>query len=93
MNIKKNELFHLLTTVAELGAKNALIAAGIDKTEINLAEAYRRFSRKNVDAWIKGQYITPVKRGASTKIKLIELENVSMIEPITAAIKTPMVNN
>lgn len=86
MNIKKDELFSIMTTMAELGAKNALIAAGIDKTEISLAEAYRRFSRKNVDAWIKSEKLNAIKRGAATKIKLMDLEYAAKLNPLTQSL-------
>ena len=84
MNIRKDDLYTLLSTAAEYGAKKALVAAGLEKTEINLAEAYRRYSRKNIDAWIKSKQINTVKRGSSIKIQLLDLEKVSLFVPVSS---------
>lgn len=76
--LEEGQLRQMMSTAAELGAKHALIAAGIDKTEISQAESYRRFSRKSVDGWIQKGIIKPIKRGSSIKLNLAQLESLSM---------------
>jgi hypothetical protein len=77
VNLEKSQLRQMLNSAAELGAKNALIAAGMEKTQITKAEAYRRFSRKNVDKWIHNGNVIPVKIGASVKLNVMELESMA----------------
>lgn len=74
VKIEEGQLRQLLNTAAELGAKSALTAAGLNKTEISRAEAIRRFSKRSVDGWINNGKIKIVKRGSSSKLNLMQLE-------------------
>lgn len=74
MNIEKFELRQMLGTAASLGSKATLVAVGLDKTEINKAEAYRRFSRRTVDGWIADGHIKLVKRGNKFFLNVTEME-------------------
>jgi hypothetical protein len=76
LKLEESQLRQMLNSAAELGAKSALIAAGIVKTEISKAEAYRRFSRKSVDKWINKGNLMPIKRGSSSKLNVMELESL-----------------
>ncbi len=77
IQLEENQLRHMLTTAAEMGAKRALTDAGISKTEVNKAEAYRRFSRRSVDGWIASGKLKPIKRGSSIKLSLMSMESLS----------------
>ena len=74
LELEECQLRQMIFTAAEQGAKHALVGAGIDKTEINKAEAYRRYSRRSVDGWIKTGKITPIKRGTTIKLNVLELD-------------------
>jgi hypothetical protein len=77
VNLEKSQLRQMLSSAAELGATNALIAAGVEKTQINQADAYRRFSRKSVDKWIRNGDVLPVKTGRTVKLNVMELESMA----------------
>lgn len=77
LQLEENQLRHMLATAAEMGAKRALTDAGISKTEVSKAEAYRRFSRKSVDGWITSGKLKPIKRGSSVKLSLMSMEGLS----------------
>ena len=47
------EMRKIIKSTAQVAAKQALVAAGIDKTQISRAEANRRFSKYTVDVWLK----------------------------------------
>ena len=74
IQLEENQLRHLLTTAAEMGAKTALTEAGLQKKEITKAEAYRRYSRRSVDGWILAGKIIPVMRGVKTMLVVVDLE-------------------
>ena len=77
VQLQENQLRQMLSTAAEMGAKEALREAGLDKTQVSKAEAYRRYSRKRIDGWIKNREIIPVKMGNSVLLNVTELEAVS----------------
>jgi len=64
----------MLCTAAEIGAKNALRVMGIDKTQISKAEAYRRYSRRRVDRWVREGKIIPVKSSKSVLFNTSDLD-------------------
>ncbi|NQU55164.1 MAG: hypothetical protein HQ522_21815 [Bacteroidetes bacterium] len=67
----------MLSSAANLGAKNALREMGVDKTQISKAEAYRRYSRRRIDRWIKEGKIIPIKSKSSVMFNSGELETIS----------------
>lgn len=67
----------MLTTAAELGAKNALRQIGADKTQISKAESYRRYSRRRIDRWVREGKIMPVKSNGSVVFNVSELDALS----------------
>jgi len=77
VQLQENQLRQMLSTATEMGAKEALREAGLDKTQVSKAEAYRRYSRKRVDGWIKNKIIMPVKAGKTVLLNVTELEAVS----------------
>lgn len=71
------QLRQMLNSAAELGAKNALRDMGVDKTQISKAEAYRRYSRRRIDRWVKEGKIIPIKSKGSVMFNSGELETIS----------------
>jgi len=71
------QLRQMLSTAAEMGAKNALREMGVDKTQISKAEAYRRYSRRRIDRWVKEGKIIPIKSKGSVLFNSGELEAIS----------------
>ncbi len=77
MNIEMYELRQLLTTAASIASKATLIRAGLEKTEITKAEAYRRYTRRDVDEWVAAQLIKPITRGKKVRLLVAELDVLS----------------
>jgi hypothetical protein len=75
LNIHEFQLRQMLSTAAEMGAKNALREMGVDKTQISKAEAYRRFSRRRIDRWVREGKIMPIKSKGSVLFNASELES------------------
>lgn len=71
------QLRQMLSSAANLGAKNALREMGVDKTQISKAEAYRRYSRRRIDRWVKEGKIIPIKSKGSVMFNSGELETIS----------------
>lgn len=78
ININKPVLVELITSAAEMGANNALRSAGLDKSQVSKAEAYRRYSRKRVDRWISDGLVFTVSFGSSILINVKDLEIASL---------------
>lgn len=57
------ELQRLLNTAAELGARRALIGAGMDNPMLTYNQAVKRFGRSNMELWRKQGRIKPVQHG------------------------------
>ena len=74
ITLDEGQLRQIIYTAAEQAAKHTLVRAGMEKTEITKNEAYRRFSRRKVDGWIKGAKLVPVKRGTKSYLQVLELE-------------------
>lgn len=60
------ELKNLLTDAVELGAKKALIDAGISRPTISQTQAYELYGRARVDKWVKNRWIKRCKQGNNT---------------------------
>lgn len=75
--LEEGQLRQIIKTAAEQGAKHILVLAGLEKTEITKTEAYRRFSRRKVDNWIKEGDIIPTKRGKTSYLQVLEIEALS----------------
>ena len=71
------QLRQMLSSAANLGAKNALREMGVDKTQISKAEAYRRYSRRRIDRWVREGKIIPIKSKVSVMFNSSELEIIS----------------
>lgn len=71
------QLRDLLSTAAELGAKEALRKVGMDKKQISKAEAYRIYDRWRVDRWIREGKIIPVKQKGKIFLKVADLDALS----------------
>jgi hypothetical protein len=74
------EYRNALIDAAEVGAKKALLEAGILKPFLKLREAQRNYGESVVNRWIKEGLITPIKDGnrtASVRINRIEIETIA----------------
>lgn len=77
VQLYENQLRQMLSTAAEMGAKNALREMGVDKTQISKAEAYRRYSRRRIDRWVREGKIIPIKSKGSVLFNSGDLEAIS----------------
>lgn len=75
MDLHEFQLRQMLSTAAEMGAKSALREMGIDKSQISKAEAYRRFSRRRIDRWVREGKIKPIKSKGSVLFNVSEVES------------------
>lgn len=74
------ELRKLLADQAELGAKQALIKAGVAAPVISQSQAYDMYGRKTVDRWVKDGLINRIKHGdrnCAVNFNAMELEVLS----------------
>ncbi len=77
IELQEFQLRQMLTTAAEMGAKNALREMGVDKSQISKAESYRRYSRRRIDRWVREGKIMPVKSNGSVVFNVSQLESQS----------------
>lgn len=78
-NISISHLTVLLRDAAEEGATIALVKCGKIKPFMSKSEAYKTYSRKNVDRWIQEGLVTDHQdgEGANYRIDRIEIETVA----------------
>lgn len=74
IQLQELQLRQMLSTAAEIGAKNALRIMGVDKSQVSKAEAYRRYSRRRVDRWVREGKIIPIKSNKSVLFNSTELD-------------------
>jgi hypothetical protein len=82
MEISNNQLIALLKDQAELAATAISIRHGTIKPFLSKSEAYRTYSRTNVDRWLKEGLIKPIKDGTTSakwRLDRLELEAVSKV--------------
>ena len=80
IQLTQGQLAKLLTSAAKIGAIEALTQAGVLKTYLKKADAFRMYGRANVERWIQEGLITPRKDGnhsASWRLDRKELEAVA----------------
>ncbi len=82
ITLDQQQLLQMLTSAAQMGAASALVKLGINKTKITKAEAYRRYTRRLVDYWVREKKIKPVKIQGSTLLDVEELEALSTINDL-----------
>lgn len=75
--LDENQIRQFLTSAAEMGAKQALIKTGNEKTQINQAEAWRRYTRRRVESWVKSGKVKPVKIRGNVMYSVTDLESIS----------------
>ena len=63
VTLELHELTSMFRDVAELGAKNALMQAGLTKPTISQTKAYELYGRKIVERWVREGLIEPKKDG------------------------------
>jgi hypothetical protein len=76
----ETEYMNALVDFAEIGAKKALIDAGVIRPYLKLREAYRLYGEAQVKRWLKEGLINSVKDGnnnATVRINRIEIEAAS----------------
>lgn len=75
MALSLNQFASLMADQAELAATAMAIQLGAVKPYLSKSDAYRIYSRTNVDRWLKEGLITPIKDGpASAKYRLDRLK-------------------
>lgn len=77
IQLEEYQLSEILTKAAHLGATNFAVKQGLVKSKISKTEAYKMYSRRLVDGWIKKGKVKPVKVGNRLLVDTIELETVS----------------
>lgn len=72
----------LLNSAAELGARRALIGAGMESPTLSWNMACKRFGKTNMELWRKTGRITPIQQGmnAAHKYSVQELVTLALIE-------------
>ena len=74
------ELRNMMLEVATIAAKKAMASAGILSPYVSKAQAYKMYSRRLVDRWIKEGLIKEIKDGEynmKIRISRIELETAA----------------
>lgn len=59
----------LLNTAAELGARRALIGAGMDNPMLTWSQACKKFGQANMMMWRKQRKLNPIQQGMGATIK------------------------
>lgn len=73
------ELQQMLTTAAELGARQAISSLNLDKKQISQAEAYKTYGRKRIDHWRKEDNLKPIKQGERIFYDKAKLEQLAIV--------------
>jgi hypothetical protein len=74
------ELMNLLADATELGAKRALIGAGLETPFLSATKAYTLYGRKTVERWVRERLIVPQKDGqknSGVRLDKMTLETLS----------------
>ena len=77
IQLEEFQLRKIIECSAEVAVKSALCKLGLEKTQISKAEAYRRYSRRRIDRWVREGKITPVKSKGSVLFNVEKLEAVA----------------
>jgi len=88
-----HELTQMLSAAATLGGSEAIRLAGLDKSQITKAQAYKRFDRWRVDRWIREYKIRPVKQGGNVYLDLHTLETLSKTDELAVIVLNTNINN
>ncbi|MEJ6980732.1 hypothetical protein WG906_09750 [Pedobacter sp. P351] len=70
ITLERYELLNLIEDCMEVAIKRYRVEIGEIPAMITLAEAYRRYTQRKVDMWIKLELIIPIKRGSSRNSKV-----------------------
>lgn len=78
----ESQLQNLLNKAAEVGARRALIGAGLDTPTISWNEAVRRFGKGPMEAWRRAGLIKPIQQamGCTHKYNVTELVALALKE-------------
>lgn len=82
ITLERIELVNLLSEAAALGAKKVLVETLQLKPYISKSEAYKKYSRRLVERWLKEGLIKQIKDGDSNhsiRLDRLELESVASI--------------
>ncbi|MDX3917012.1 MAG: hypothetical protein QHC79_25950 [Pseudosphingobacterium sp.] len=82
IQLSHNDLQTLIETAAELGALKALIDLGTIKPYMNKSEAFRRYGRSRVTAWINKGLLLPYKDGTDSAAWRIERFEIELIDKL-----------
>lgn len=79
ITLSPHELQVALTKAAELGARRALIASGLENPTIKRPEAIKLYGQANIDRWKKEGLLKPIQDGfkAGYRYSVIELESIA----------------
>lgn len=77
ITLSEYQLAELLTTANRLGAMKFAAETGLLKKAVTRAEAYRMYSRRLVDGWIRDSKIKPAKINNLVLLDAVELEILS----------------
>ncbi len=79
MEITMNRLQQMLTTAAEMGAKEIVDRLGLEKKQVTRNEAYRLYGRKRVDMWIREDLVNRTVQGRRIYYNKAQLEKQASI--------------
>lgn len=79
MEIEDYKLRQMLNDASEMGAKKALIDAGLDKPFLKKAEAFKLYGRSTVERWIKEGLIKPSKDGGQTTTTRLDKMRLALL--------------
>lgn len=70
-------LLGLIAEAVNVGRRQVLIDAGLERPFVSKAEAYRRFGKKNVDNWEALRLIRPVKDSEKARTLRFDVERLN----------------
>jgi len=81
VTLDEDQLKVIIFMAAKLGAKEALVQAGLSSRYLTKTNAYQQYGRRIVDKWIKDGRIVAHKRGDNnSKVLLDRLELEALVK-------------
>lgn len=82
ISISKYLLARLLADAAEMGAKKALESTGELKSSVSMTDAYKMYSRRTVDRWIKEGRIKPFRNTPNSNKKFLSRSTLEALDKV-----------